>query len=394
MNGRANVEPGDGQREMEARTGSFELEAQDGVARAGTWHTTHGVVHTPAFMPVGTQGSVKGIAPGELEDLGAQIVLANAYHLYLRPGHELVRELGGLHRFMGWRRPILTDSGGYQVFSLARINKVSDEGVWFQSHIDGSRHFITPELVMEIEHALGADVIMAFDECPPGRSDRETASRALHRTQGWLERCVTRFEQLSDDSPTQILMPVLQGGIYKELRLEALSRARELGDWSGFGIGGLSVGEPKAHMFEVLSEIQPELPRDGVRYLMGVGYPTDLLEAIRLGYDLFDCVAPTRNGRNGTAFTSRGPVNVKVAAWKDDESPIEPACGCSACTSYTRAYIRHLFVAGELLGLRLLSIHNLNFLTEIVSQAREAIRAGAFEAWLREWRGSYGTGNQ
>jgi queuine tRNA-ribosyltransferase len=321
-------------------------------------------------MPVGTQATVKGISPGELEAIGVQLVLANAYHLYLRPGHELIRELGGLHRFMDWQGPILTDSGGYQVFSLASINKVTDEGEWFQSHIDGSRHFITPELVIEIEHALGSDVIMAFDQCPPGRADREMAAEAMERTQGWLERCVAHLDQLSDGSPSQILLPVIQGAVYPDLRLESLQRAAELRSWRGYGIGGLSVGEPKDQMYEVLAGMQSALPADGVRYLMGVGYPADLLEAIRLGYDLFDCVAPTRNGRNGTAFTSEGAVNVKRAAWKHDDSPIAPGCGCWACAKYTRAYIRHLFVANELLGLRLLSIHNLYFLTDLLRQAR------------------------
>jgi queuine tRNA-ribosyltransferase len=370
--------------------GTFELATHDGAARAGLLHLAHGSVRTPAFMPVGTQGTVKALSPEELDVLGAEIVLANAYHLYLRPGHEIVRRHGGLHNFMNWHRPILTDSGGYQVFSLARINEVTDEGVWFQSHIDGSRHFITPELVMEIEHALGADVIMAFDECPPGRADRETAARAVERTDGWLERCVRRFDQLANGEGSQMLLPVLQGGTFPDLRLESLRRARDLCDWGGFGIGGLSVGEPKALMYEILDGMAPELPQDGVRYLMGVGYPADLLQAIRLGYDLFDCVAPTRNGRNGTAFTSAGPVNVKLAAWREDGSPIEEGCGCWACSSYSRAYIRHLFVAEELLGLRALSIHNLYFLTGLMSQARAAIEAGRLDAWLTEWLECYG----
>jgi queuine tRNA-ribosyltransferase len=374
-------------------SGSFELDARDGAARAGTWHLARGSVETPAFMPVGTQGTVKAVSPEELEALGAQIVLANAYHLYLRPGHQLISEFGGLHRFMGWQRPILTDSGGYQVFSLARINEVTDEGVWFQSHIDGSRHFITPELVVEIEVALGADVIMAFDECPPGRADRETAAKAVERTQGWLERCASRFDELAAGDGSQVLLPIVQGATYPDLRLESLQRACALREWPGFGIGGLSVGEPKEQMYEVLAGLEPEFPQGSVRYLMGVGYPSDLLEAVRLGYDLFDCVAPTRNGRNGTAFTSAGPVNVKLAAWKDDESPIEPGCGCWACGVYSRAYVRHLFVAAELLGLRVLSVHNLHFLTDLMRQTREAIRAGCFDSWLEDWLGRYGEMN-
>ncbi|MEE8550301.1 MAG: tRNA guanosine(34) transglycosylase Tgt [Gemmatimonadota bacterium] len=372
--------------------GAFEIEARDGAARVGAWHLPRGVVQTPAFMPVGTQGTVKTVSPQELEALGSEIILANAYHLYLRPGHDVVREMGGLHGFIGWRRPILVDSGGYQVFSLAGINKVTDEGVWFQSHIDGSRHFITPELVVDIEHALGADVIMAFDECPPGQLDRDTTAGAVKRTGRWLERSLTRFEELaqeSDDGPQQVLLPIIQGGAYLDLRLESLQSACELRDWSGFGIGGLSVGEPKEVTFEVLRGLEPELPTGGVRYLMGVGYPDDLVRAIRAGYDVFDCVAPTRNGRNGTAFTSSGPVNVKVAAWKQDGSPVEPGCRCYACSEFSRAYIRHLFVAGELLGLRLLSIHNLYFLTDLVAKARSAIREERLDAWLDEWQRVY-----
>ncbi len=390
MSGEALLGFGDGVVERDA-PGAFALEARDGAARAGTWRLAHGVVHTPAFMPVGTQGTVKAVAPHELEALGAEIVLANAYHLYLRPGHELIRRLGGLHRFMDWQRPILTDSGGYQVFSLASINEVSDEGVRFQSHIDGSSHFISPELVMEIEAALGADVIMALDECPPGRADRETAARAVERTQHWLERCASRFDELAAERPVQVLLPVIQGGTYLDLRTESLMRARTVRDWSGYGIGGLSVGEPKERTYATLEGLAGELPVAAVRYLMGVGYPGDLLHAVRLGYDVFDCVAPTRNGRNGTAFTTAGPVNVKLAAWRDDASPIEPGCGCWTCGRYTRAYLRHLFVAGELLGLRALSIHNLYFLTELMRQARSAIRSGNFEAWASGWLACYGS---
>ncbi len=389
MSGRPRLRSGEGVGETDT-PGAFVLEAQDGAARAGRWGLPHGVVHTPAFMPVGTQGTVKAVASDELEALGAEIVLANAYHLYLRPGHERVRRLGGLHRFMDWERPILTDSGGYQVFSLARINEVTDEGVRFQSHIDGSSHFITPERVMEIETALGADVIMAFDECPPGRADRETAARAVERTQRWLERCATRFDELAAGGPAQLLLPVIQGGTDLDLRSESLARARRVRDWVGFGIGGLSVGEPKERTYETLEGLAGELPVAGVRYLMGVGYPADLLEAVRLGYDVFDCVAPTRNGRNGTAFTASGPVNVKLAAWRDDASPIEPDCGCWTCGRFTRAYLRHLFTAGELLGLRALSIHNLYFLTELMRRARSAIRSGRFEAWANGWLARYG----
>lgn len=372
-----------------ASGGCFRLEFQDRAARAGVLRVAHGSVRTPAFMPVGTQATVKAVSPEELEALGAEMLLANSYHLFLRPGHELIRQQGGLHRFMDWGKPILTDSGGYQVFSLARLNEVTDSGVWFQSHIDGSRHFITPELVMEVETALGADVIMAFDECPPGRADREMAARAVVRTQHWLERCAKRFDELRGDEAPQVLLPVLQGGVFPDLRNESLERARELGDWPGFGIGGLSVGEPKELTQEILAGLEPDLPAGAVRYVMGIGYPEDLVQAVKLGYDLFDCVAPTRNGRNGTAFTSTGPVNVKLAAWKEDGLPIEPGCGCWGCERYSRAYVRHLFVARELLGLRILSIHNLYFLTDLMKRARAAIEAGRFIEWADGWLRSY-----
>jgi queuine tRNA-ribosyltransferase len=388
MSAVSELESGGGGAEK-SPVGTFTLESVDGAARSGVWQLSHGSVRTPAFMPVGTQGTVKGVSPAELEAVGAEMILANAYHLYLRPGHELVRRLGGLHSFMDWPGPILTDSGGYQVFSLARINEVTDEGVWFQSHIDGSRHFITPELVMDIENALGADVAMAFDECPPGRADRETAALAVGRTQRWLERCAARFDELQGDRPRQMLLPVLQGGTFLDLRVESLDGAVALRDWPGLGIGGLSVGEPKELTYEILGGIQPRLPGSGVRYLMGVGYPSDLVEAVRLGYDLFDCVAPTRNGRNGTAFTSTGPVNVKVASWREDDSPMEPGCECWACRRYSRAYVRHLFVAGELLGLRIVSIHNLHFLTDLMKQARAAIRASRLDEWAGEWLKRY-----
>ena len=321
------------------------------------------------------------------------MILANAYHLYLRPGHELIRDLGGLHEFMGWNGPLLTDSGGYQVFSLAAINEVGDEGVRFQSHIDGSHHFITPELVMDIEVALGADVIMALDECPPGGADGATMEKAVERTQRWLVRCGLRFHELREkrSSPggEQILLPVLQGGTELGLRKRSLEGALEVGSWPGFGIGGLSVGEPKEVTFEVLAGLEMELPEEPFRYLMGVGYPEDLLKAVELGYDLFDCVAPTRNGRNGTAFTSAGTVNVKLAAWRDDEGPMEPGCGCYACRRFSRAYVRHLFVADELLGLRLVSLHNLYFLGDLMSRARAAVREGRFEEWASSWIDRY-----
>jgi queuine tRNA-ribosyltransferase len=367
----------------------FEVRHTDGAARAGRLHLPHGVVHTPAFMPVGTQATVKTVTPEEVAGIGAEIVLANTYHLYLRPGHETVRELGGLHEFMHWDRPVLTDSGGFQVFSLASLNRVSDEGVQFQSHIDGSRHQFTPERVMEIQRALGADIIMAFDECPPGQASREVAVAAHERTLGWLARCRTRFEGLvAEDGrlEAQTLFPILQGSVFADLRREAARRTMELGDWSGYAIGGLSVGEPKPAMYQMLEVIAPELPGGRPRYLMGVGYPEDLIEAIRRGMDMFDCVAPTRNGRNHAAWVAaEGQVNIKAARFRLDRAPLDPECDCYTCRHYSRAYLRHLAVAGEVLGLRLLSLHNLRFLVRLTEQARSAIAAGRLEQWSEEW---------
>jgi queuine tRNA-ribosyltransferase len=374
----------------------FEIQATDGAARAGTLHLPRGAVETPVFMPVATAATVKTLTPEEVEGLGASIILNNAYHLYLRPGHEVVRELGGLHRFQGWDRPILTDSGGYQVFSLADIRTVSDEGVTFQSHIDGSRHLFTPERVMEIEQALGADVIMAFDHCPPGQADRSTAAGAVRQTLEWLVRCRDHLETLrarEQDGPRQSLFPIVQGSVYRDLRREAARRTLEIGDWEGIGIGGLSVGEPKAAMYEMLEVLEPELPAPLPRYLMGVGYPEDLLAAIARGVDMFDCVAPTRNGRNGTVWTfGEGRLNVKRARFRTDPGPLDPDCDCYTCRTYTRAYLRHLFIAGEWLSMRLLTIHNLHFLIGLVRRARAAIGEGRYATWSREWLAGFGGG--
>jgi queuine tRNA-ribosyltransferase len=342
--------------------------------------------------------TVKTATPDELVDLGAEIILSNTYHLYLRPGADIVRQLGGLHRFMRWDRPVLTDSGGFQVFSLASLNRIDDDGVEFQSHVDGSRHRFTPENVIDVQRALGADVIMAFDQCPPGGVSREIAKEASERTLRWLERCRIRFEDLErEDGPRdrQMLMPIIQGSIHPDLRLDALRRTREIGDWHGIAVGGLSVGEPKPRMWEVLEAIEPEMPRAVPRYLMGVGYPDDMLEAIRRGIDLFDCVAPTRNGRNGTAWVEAdGQVNVKAARFRLDERPLDPHCDCVACRTFSRAYLRHLVAAGEILGLRMLSLHNLRFLVRLGEQARTAIRAGEFEAWSTDWLARWRAGTR
>jgi queuine tRNA-ribosyltransferase len=368
----------------------FEVTATEGAARVGRLMLPHGVVNTPVFMPVGTQASVKTLSPHEVVGTGAEIMLSNTYHLFLRPGPDIVKQLGGLHGFMGWDKPVLTDSGGFQVFSLAKTNKITDEGVLFQSHIDGSRHLFTPESVMEIEHALGADIIMAFDECPPGQASRAVAEDAHERTLRWLVRCREHFERITAGENTQTLFPILQGSVFEDLRKDAARRTLEIGDWHGVAIGGLSVGEPKPKMYAMLEALEPELPPRLPRYLMGVGYPDDLVEAIARGVDMFDCVAPTRNGRNGTVWVEgQGQVNAKASRFKLDTQPLDPACDCYTCRNFTRAYLRHLIVAEELLGLRLLSLHNVRYLVRLAETARAKIAAGEFESWSRDWLEQY-----
>tara|TARA_Y100000996_G_C22523105_1_gene643294 strand:- start:447 stop:1589 length:1143 start_codon:yes stop_codon:yes gene_type:complete len=370
----------------------YTLSATEGSARAGSLTTPHGSVSTPAFMPVGTAGTVKSLIMEEVKELGAQVVLANTYHLYLRPGQDLVRQLGGLHDFMRWDGPILTDSGGYQVFSLRGTRKVHDDGVDFQSHVDGSRHVFTPESVMDIQRTLGADIIMAFDECPPGGCDRQTAEQANRRTLEWLRRCRIRFDELEQvgEFKEQSLFPVLQGNVFDDLRREHAEQFMSLNDWDGFGIGGLSVGESKPDMWRTLELLDDVLPKDRPRYLMGVGYPDDLLEAIKRGCDLFDCVAPTRNARHGTAWTSiEGQINLKAARFRSDTRPIDTECDCYTCAHYDRAYLRHLVVSGEWLPLRLISIHNLRFLVRLGEEARRRVIDGSFDHWHRDWLERY-----
>ena len=362
--------------------------ARTGAARAGVFTTPHGAVETPAFMAVGTLATVKALDPSELAAMGCQMVLANAYHLHLRPGDELVRSLGGVHRFMGWNGPMLTDSGGFQVFSLESLRTVDEDGVEFRSHIDGSRHRFTPESVMRIERNLGADVIMQFDHVIPGQSDERLARDASERSTRWLVRCKAEFERLGTGD-TQTLFPIVQGGIHASLRREAARAIRSEGAWAGYGIGGLSVGEAKPDMYAMLDVVSEELPVDRPRYLMGVGFPEDLVEGVRRGVDLFDCVAPTRMGRNGTAFTSDGRVNVRRAELRTDARPLDESCDCSTCTRFSRAYIRHLFVADEILGLRLLSLHNVHFLVALMRRARAAIADGSFDLWSRDWLARY-----
>jgi queuine tRNA-ribosyltransferase len=365
---------------------TFQVDARDGRARAGRFATPHGVVETPAFMAVGTLATVKALDPDDLRAMGAQMILANAYHLHLRPGDEVVRELGGLHRFMAWDGPILTDSGGFQVFSLATLRTVDEDGVEFRSHVDGSKRHFTPESVMRIERNLGADVIMQFDHVIPGQSDKTTARDASERSIRWLGRCAAELARLrAEDGDRQALFPVVQGGIHESLRREAVASARATGDWLGYGIGGLSVGESKADMYRILEVVDDALPEDRPRYLMGVGFPDDLVEGVRRGVDLFDCVAPTRMGRNGAAFTSAGRLNIKRAEYRLDPRPLDEGCDCAACARFSRAYIRHLFLADEILGLRLLSLHNVHFLVSLMRQARRALAAGGFDAWSRDW---------
>jgi queuine tRNA-ribosyltransferase len=367
----------------------FQIAATSGAARTGTLTLPHGAVETPCFMPVGTQGTVRALSPTDLKAVGAGMVLANTYHLHVRPGEDVVAQLGGLHRFMAWDRPLLTDSGGFQVFSLARFRRVDEDGVEFQSHVDGARRFLTPERATEIQWTLGADVAMAFDHVAPGGADVATARDALERTLRWLERCARRHRELADGRQT--LWPILQGGTHQALREEGLRRILELGSWTGLAIGGLSVGEPKAAMHEILEGLVPHLPAPLPRYLMGVGFPEDLVAAVERGMDLFDCVAPTRNGRNGSAFTPEGPLNIRNAGFRADERPLDPTCDCETCTTYSRGYLRHLFVAEELLGLRLLSLHNVRYLIRLAEAMRAAIRdgEGALATWADDWRRRY-----
>ncbi len=374
----------------------FALEASAGAARAARFHTPHGVVQSPAFMAVGTLATVKALDPDDLRTMGAQMILANAYHLHLRPGDELVRELGGLHEFMQWDGPILTDSGGFQVFSLEGLRTIDGNGVDFRSHIDGSSRRFTPESVMRIERNLGADVIMQFDHVIPGQSDAAAARDASERSLRWLARCAQAFDELNREDPMlhradQALFPIVQGGIHANLRAEAARAIRDMGEWKGFGVGGLSVGEPKPEMYRILEAVHDVLPTDRPRYLMGVGYPEDLVEGVRRGIDLFDCVAPTRMGRNGTVFTADGRLNIKRAEFRADRRPLDPGCDCAACTRFSRAYVRHLFLADEILGLRLLSLHNVHFLVSLMRQARAALLGGTFDGWSDAWLRRYHT---
>ena len=354
-------------------------------ARLGKVHTPHGIIDTPVFMPVGTQATVKAMSPYELKEIGAKIILSNTYHLYMRPGHELIKQAGGLHGFMNWDGAILTDSGGFQVFSLCDLRKITDDGVTFKSHLDGSSHFITPEKAIEIENALGADIIMAFDECAPYPCEYDYAKGAMERTTRWAERC----KKAHQNTEKQSLFGIVQGVAYKDLREESAKRLVEL-DFPGYAVGGLSVGEPADLMYEVLDYTVPLLPENKPRYLMGVGSPDYLIEGAIRGIDMFDCVLPTRIARNGTAMTSVGKVVVKNAAYAKDFSPLDPECDCYTCKNFTRAYIRHLLKAGEVLGIRLTTIHNLRFLITLMGKIRKAIEGDRLLEFRKEFYNKYG----
>ncbi len=364
---------------------TFELlkESKDSLARLGKLYTPHGAVETPIFMPVGTQATVKAMSPEELVEVGSQIILGNTYHLYLRPGHELIERAGGLHTFMNWSGPILTDSGGFQVFSLSDLRKISEEGVEFRSHLDGSKHFFTPEKVMEIEMALGADIAMAFDECVAYPMEYEYTRQSTARTTRWAERCL-KAHQKKD----QTLFGIVQGGIFKDLR-EISARNLVSLNFPGYGIGGLSVGEPKSLMYEILEMTTPLLPAHKPRYLMGVGSPDCLIEGVIRGVDMFDCVLPTRIARNGTVFTWEGKVVIRNARYKNDFSPLDPRCNCYTCRNYSRAYLRHLFNVGEILGLRLTTYHNLFFLLQLMQEIRKAIAADSLLEFREEFFSRY-----
>ena len=354
-------------------------------ARLGVLHTPHGDIETPIFMPVGTQATVKSMTPEELKEIGSQIILSNTYHLYLRPGHELVKKAGGLHEFMHWDKPILTDSGGFQVFSLGPLRKISEEGVEFRSHLDGSKHFLTPEKAMEIQNALGSDIMMAFDECAPYPASREYVKNSLERTTRWLERC----KEAHKNPEKQALFGIIQGGMYKDLREQSAKEITAI-DLPGYAIGGLSVGEPKPIMYDILEHTTPFMPVDKPRYLMGVGSPDDLIEGVIRGVDMFDCVLPTRIARNGTAMTSQGKVVVRNATYAEDFTPLDPECDCYTCRNYTKAYIRHLIKTNEMLGARLITTHNLHFLLKLMENIRQAIREDRLLDFREEFFEKYG----
>ena len=376
----------------------FQITNKDGNARCGQITTPRGIINTPAFMPVGTNATVKAMSSDEMKQLGAEVILSNTYHLYLRPGHEIIREVGGLHSFMKWDGPILTDSGGFQVFSLAPLRKIRGDGVEFRSHIDGSLHFLTPELAMEIQRALGADIAMVFDECTPYPASREYALNSLKLTTEWARRCKEyrgkRSEVRGQGSgknithesrlQAQSIFGIVQGGVYKDLRKQSAGELLEI-DFDGYALGGLSVGEPKELMYEMVHFTTPLLPRERPRYLMGIGDLMDVLQAVSAGIDMFDCVMPTRNARNGTLFTCQGRISIKREEFKKDADPLDPDCYCYTCRNFSKAYLRHMFMSREILSMRLNTIHNLHFYLEFFRKMREAIKNNAFNGFRNEW---------
>jgi queuine tRNA-ribosyltransferase len=399
---------------------TFELLAQDrdSKARHGRLTTVHGAIETPAFMPVGTQGSVKAVSPRELRELNAPIILGNTYHLFVRPGIEVIKHLGGLHRFMNWDRPILTDSGGYQIFSLAKLRKITEDGVQFQNHVDGTTAVLSPEIVMEIQAALGSDIAMVLDECPPWPCEYDYAAKSAEMTTRWAKRCKEWLEEnaqpsigdtaeagvspanqdtatdtaaTTEDAPQrQLLFGIVQGATFEELRQQSAQAIVDL-DFDGYAIGGVSVGEPEEEMFRAVRSSEPFLPNDKPRYVMGLGTPPQLLELIARGIDMFDCVLPTRLARNGTAFTSAGTINLKNAEYSKDKRPIEDNCDCTSCREFSRGYIRHLIKAEEILGLRLITLHNLHFYLDLMRQARMRIDSGTFDRFRSEFVSNYET---
>jgi queuine tRNA-ribosyltransferase len=364
---------------------TFQLLAQEGKARRGRIETRHGTIETPVFMPVGTQGTVKAVSPRELEELHAQIILGNSYHLFVRPGMEVMRQFGGLHRFMGWRGPILTDSGGYQVFSLAKLRKITEEGVHFQNHLDGAPCFIGPERAMEIQATLGSDIAMAFDECPPHPCGREYAAKSLGLTLRWAERC-RRWEE--DRKERAALFGIVQGSVFEDLRRESAEALAGM-EFEGYAVGGVSVGETQEEMMQAVEWSEPWLPAHKPRYAMGLGTPPQMIELVARGIDMFDCVLPTRIARNGTAFTAAGTVNLKNAPFAAEKGPIEEGCECYACREFSRGYLRHLIKAEEILGLRLVSLHNLHFYIRLMKRARGEIEVGRFEVFRRGFVAGY-----
>ncbi len=367
---------------------SFQVEARDPncAARAGRLTLPHGIVETPVFMPVGTQASVKALSQEDLETAGASIILANAYHLYLRPGTEVLEAAGGIHRFMNWNRPVLTDSGGFQVFSLAELNQVTQDGVTFQSHLDGSRHVFTPEKAIDIQISIGADITMCLDECTAYPVSREDAESSMRMTVAWAEKCREHWEKRH--ARNQALFAIVQGSVFNDLRAECAEALTAM-DFPGYAIGGVSVGENKEEMAAVVAATTPRLPDGKPRYLMGVGPPEDMLDAIEQGVDMFDCVMPTRNARNGSLFTSQGKLNIKNAKYINDFAPLDPACGCPVCLRYSRAYLSHLYRSGEILALRLNTLHNLFFMLQLAATARMAIRSGTFRELKRTFLQTY-----